>query len=152
MPVAGSGPALTVRSFACLGASQKRGLYSLPKHAFLSAHRTKGEFSADWQSVAQRDATLAIYMPGGNYKCIARELLGAGLPAATPCVIVSQASTPRQLILRLELGTLPGLPEPPSPALLLVGEVTREEAVETASAWGAAGGDAFASEETEAVG
>lgn len=121
------------------------------KLIFLSAHRSKGDFAADWESIARRDATLAIYMPGGNYERIARELLRAGLPATTPCVIVSQASTPGQLILRLELGSLPELPEPPSPALLLVGEVTRNEAVEAATAWGA-GGEAFASEEKEAVG
>jgi uroporphyrin-III C-methyltransferase / precorrin-2 dehydrogenase / sirohydrochlorin ferrochelatase len=121
------------------------------KLIFLSAHRCKGDFAADWESVARRDATLAIYMPGRNYERIARELLQAGLPAATPCVIVSQASTPRQLILRLELGALPELPEPPSPALLLVGEVTRTEAAEAATAWGAGGG-ALASQEIGAVG
>ena len=109
------------------------------KLIFLSAHRCKGDFAADWGSVAKRDATLAIYMPGGNYERIAHELLGAGLPPDTPCIIVSQASTPRQLILRLELGSLAGLPEPPSPALLLVGEVTRAEAVEAATVWGASG-------------
>jgi uroporphyrin-III C-methyltransferase / precorrin-2 dehydrogenase / sirohydrochlorin ferrochelatase len=121
------------------------------KLIFLSAHRCKGNFASDWASVARRDATLAIYMPGRNYERISRELRQAGLPPATPCAIVSQASTPRQLILRLELGSLPELPEPPAPALLLVGEVTRAEAVEAATAWGAGGG-AFASEEKEAVG
>jgi hypothetical protein len=43
------------------------------------------------------------------------------------------------LILRLDLASLPELPEPPAPALLLVGEVTRAEAVEAATAWGAGG-------------
>jgi siroheme synthase len=84
-------------------------------------------------------------MPGRNYGRIAGELQRAGLPAATPCVIVSQASTPRQLILRLDLGSLAEVPEPPAPALLLVGEVTRTEAVEAATAWGA-GGEALATE------
>jgi len=109
------------------------------KLIFLSAHRCKGEFAADWRSVVTRDATLAIYMPGGNYERIARELLDAGLDGATPCVIVSQASTPRQLILRLDLASLAETPEPPAPAVLLVGEVTRAEAVEAATAWGAGG-------------
>jgi uroporphyrin-III C-methyltransferase/precorrin-2 dehydrogenase/sirohydrochlorin ferrochelatase len=109
------------------------------KLIFLSAHRCKGDFAADWASLARRDATLAIYMPGRHYADIARKLVQAGLPAETPCVIVSQASTPRQLILRLDLASLPELPEPPAPALLLVGEVTRAEAVEAATAWGAGG-------------
>jgi uroporphyrin-III C-methyltransferase/precorrin-2 dehydrogenase/sirohydrochlorin ferrochelatase len=120
------------------------------KLIFLSAHRCKGEFPADWASVAKRDATLAVYMPGGSYDAIARELLQAGLPAATPCVIVSQASTPRQLILRLDLGSLRELPEPPAPALLLIGEVARAEVLE-ATVW-AASDQAFANDEKEPVG
>jgi uroporphyrin-III C-methyltransferase len=118
---------------------------------FLSAHQCKGDFAAGWESVASRDATLAIYMPGGKYELIARELLSAGLPGSTPCVIVSQASTARQLILRAELSSLAVLPEPPSPALLLIGEVTRAEALEAATVWGA-GGEAFSKEERETVG
>jgi uroporphyrin-III C-methyltransferase / precorrin-2 dehydrogenase / sirohydrochlorin ferrochelatase len=109
------------------------------KLIFLSAHRCKGEFAADWKSIVGHDATLAIYMPGGQYGRITRKLLDAGLPAATPCVIVSQASTPQQLILRLDLASLADAPEPPAPALLLVGEVTKADAVEAASAWGAGG-------------
>jgi siroheme synthase len=74
-------------------------------------------------------------MPGGNYERITRELLDAGLDGATPCVIVSQASTPQQLILRLDLASLATVPDPPAPALLLVGEVTRADAVEVAKAY-----------------
>jgi siroheme synthase len=109
------------------------------KLIFLSAHRCQGEFAADWKTVLTHDATYAIYMPGGNYERIARELLAAGLDGATPCVIVSQASTPSQLILRLDLASLAGVPEPPAPALLLVGEVTRAEAAEVTAAWGDGG-------------
>jgi uroporphyrin-III C-methyltransferase len=118
---------------------------------FLSAHRRNGEFTIDWQSVAKPDATLAIYMPGHNYERIAAELLKAGLPATTPCVIVSQASTPAELILRVELASLPELPEPPAPSLLIVGEVTRAEAVEAAAAWDS-GGIALAGRQKEALG
>jgi uroporphyrin-III C-methyltransferase / precorrin-2 dehydrogenase / sirohydrochlorin ferrochelatase len=118
---------------------------------FLSAHRRNGEFTIDWQAVARPDATLAIYMPGHNYERIAGELLKAGLPATTPCVIVSQASTPAELILRVELASLPELPEPPAPALLIVGEVTRAEAAEAAAAWNS-GGVALAGQEKEALG
>jgi len=106
------------------------------KLIFLSAHRCQGEFAADWKPLVTQDATYAIYMPGGNYERIARELLAAGLDGATPCVIVSQASTPQQLILRLDLASLAAAPEPPAPALLLVGEVTRAEAAEV---WGDGG-------------
>jgi uroporphyrin-III C-methyltransferase/precorrin-2 dehydrogenase/sirohydrochlorin ferrochelatase len=107
------------------------------KLIFLSAHGCKGKFVADWKSVAAPDATLAIYMPGGQYEQIARELLEAGLAGSTSCVIVSQASTPQQLVLRLDLASLADLPEPAAPALLLVGEVTREEAAEATTGWSA---------------
>jgi len=117
---------------------------------FLSAHRRNGEFVVDWASVAKPDATLAIYMPGHNYERVARELLKAGLPATTPCVIVSGASTAAELILRVDLATLPELPEPPAPALLIVGEVTRSEAVEAAAAW-ASGDAALAAQQEEAL-
>jgi uroporphyrin-III C-methyltransferase len=100
------------------------------KLVFLSAHRCKGEFAADWKSVVTGEATYAIYMPGGNYERVAQALMDAGLSGATPCVVVSHASTSQQLVLRLSLASLAEAPEPPAPALLLVGEVTRSEAAE----------------------
>jgi uroporphyrin-III C-methyltransferase/precorrin-2 dehydrogenase/sirohydrochlorin ferrochelatase len=106
---------------------------------FLSAHRCAGKGVQDKELLAPGDATYAIYMPGGSYGRIARQLQDAGLHGSTPCVIVSQASTPQQLILRLDLASLAEVPEPPAPALLLVGEVTRADAVEAVAAWAGAG-------------
>src|SRR5262249_31741855 len=100
---------------------------------FVSAHACKENASPDWKSLANGDATLAIYMPGGSYERIGRELQAAGLPRTTPCVIVSQALRPQQLILRADLSSLVDVPEPPAPAILLVGEITREESELTSS-------------------
>jgi uroporphyrin-III C-methyltransferase/precorrin-2 dehydrogenase/sirohydrochlorin ferrochelatase len=102
---------------------------------FLSAHRRAGQFDAAWKSLPTSDATLAIYMPGHDYESIARELLSAGLAPETPCLIVSQASTAEQKVLRAELASLAEAQEMPAPALLLVGEVTREEAIEATQAY-----------------
>lgn len=107
---------------------------------FLSAHRHAGQFDAAWKSLPSSGATLAIYMPGRDYESIAQELLRAGLAPETPCLIVSQASTKEQKVLRAELDSLAEVRDVPAPALLLVGEVTREEALEVtrayrASAW-----------------
>jgi uroporphyrin-III C-methyltransferase/precorrin-2 dehydrogenase/sirohydrochlorin ferrochelatase len=102
---------------------------------FLSAHRRAGQFDAAWKSLPVSGATLAIYMPGRDYESIARELRSAGLAPETPCLIVSQASTPEQKVLRAELASLGEVQEMPAPALLLVGEVTREEAIEATRAY-----------------
>jgi uroporphyrin-III C-methyltransferase len=104
------------------------------KVVFLSAHRHAGEVGDDWESVPASGATLAIYMPGSNYEEIARNLRAAGVAAKTPCVIVSQASTDRQRIIRTDLASLGQALEVPAPALLIVGEVTRAETQELVAA------------------
>ena len=102
---------------------------------FLSAHRRAGQFDAAWKSLPASDATLAIYMPGSDYESVARELRSAGLAPETPCLVVSQAFTVEQKILRAELASLGEVREVPAPALLLVGEVTREETIEATRAY-----------------
>jgi uroporphyrin-III C-methyltransferase len=101
---------------------------------FLSGHRRSGGAAGDWTALPLADATLVIYMPGGSYEEIARKLRAAGLAADTPCLIVSQASTSGQQILRMELAVLGKAAEVPAPAVLIVGEVTRAEAQKLAAA------------------
>jgi siroheme synthase len=102
---------------------------------FLSAHRRAGQFDAAWKSLPASDATLAIYMPGSNYERVAQELRNAGLAASTPCLLVSQASTNEQKIVRTDLDSLASVKAMPAPSLLLVGEVTRDEAIEAGRAY-----------------
>ena len=120
-----------------------------PRLIFLSAHRRAGQFDAAWRSLPIADATLAIYMPGGNYEEIAWELRAASLAPDTPCLVVSQASTPEQKIVRADLDSLAELENVPAPALLLVGEVTREEAIEATRAYRAGTWLASQSPDTE---
>ena len=96
---------------------------SASKVIFLSAHRREGEFERDLQSLPVSGATYVIYMPGGDYARLARELATAGLGPETPCLVVSQASTPAQLIHRGTLTSLLDTPSLPAPALLIVGAV-----------------------------
>lgn len=98
---------------------------------FLSAHRpaSAGDSNNDWESLPSSGVTLAIYMPGNNYEKIARDLEAAGWSAATPCIIVSQAYTEQQSILRMDLASLAAASAVPAPALLLVGAVTEEQAL-----------------------
>jgi uroporphyrin-III C-methyltransferase / precorrin-2 dehydrogenase / sirohydrochlorin ferrochelatase len=90
---------------------------------FLSAHRREGEFERDLKSVPRTGATLVIYMPGRDYQRIACALRDAGMSDETPCLIVSQASSPEESIYRTDLASLADVPVPPTPALVIVGAV-----------------------------
>ena len=97
---------------------------------FLSAHRREGEFERDLKSVPRVGATLVIYMPGSNYERLAHALRGAGISDETPCLIVSQASGPRESIYRTDLASLGSVPVPSAPALLVLGDVVGAAKVE----------------------
>jgi uroporphyrin-III C-methyltransferase/precorrin-2 dehydrogenase/sirohydrochlorin ferrochelatase len=90
---------------------------------FLSAHRREGEFERDLKSVPRTGATLVIYMPGRDYQRLGRALRDAGISDETPCLIVSQASSPGESIYRTDLASLTDVPVPPTPALVIVGAV-----------------------------
>lgn len=94
------------------------------KLVFLS-HHTAGNVSPEWDNVALKDATYAVYMPGQNYGEIAAKLLEGGLDAATPCVIVANATQVEQQIHRTTLQELALEERLPAPSLLIIGEVAR---------------------------
>ncbi|HWX12923.1 MAG TPA: uroporphyrinogen-III C-methyltransferase, partial [Trinickia sp.] len=65
---------------------------------------------------------------------IARQLIGAGRPAATPVAIVEACSTPRERTLTLTLealamGEAQQWLDPAQPSLLMIGEAFAERAV-----------------------
>jgi uroporphyrin-III C-methyltransferase len=74
-----------------------------------------------WPGRLPEDATLAIYMPGQNLPQVAASLLRSGLPAAMPCVAVTDASRPEAGYTASRLSGLADLPTSPAPTLLLVG-------------------------------
>jgi uroporphyrin-III C-methyltransferase / precorrin-2 dehydrogenase / sirohydrochlorin ferrochelatase len=100
---------------------------------FLSGHRRTGAILPASDLVSAPQATLAIYMPGGNYGKVVPELYAAGFGPETPCLVVSQASTEEQLILRSDLASLAELPVAPPPAILIVGEAVKAETQEPAT-------------------
>ena len=53
------------------------------------AHENENEPATDWRSLATNNTTLVVYMPGQNFAALQKELLDAGLDAATPAAIVS---------------------------------------------------------------
>jgi siroheme synthase len=60
-------------------------------------------------------------MPGQNLAQVAASLLRSGLPAAMPCVAVTDASRPEATYAASELSGLSHLPTSFAPTLLLVG-------------------------------
>ena len=89
----------------------------------LAGHAAAGNDEADWSTLVASGATLAIYMPGRDYAAIASRLTAAGLPNATPCAIISRATTSEQHTHQTSISKLHLAPQLPAPTLLIVGEV-----------------------------
>jgi len=91
---------------------------------FVTGHAASGkEPDLDWASLARPNHTVVIYMGLSQAAPIAARLMAAGRTAATPALIVENASRPDE---RRVVTTLGGLAEAASalagPALLIVGE------------------------------
>jgi uroporphyrin-III C-methyltransferase len=91
----------------------------------------------DWGCVTST-TTLVLYMPGADYAEVSERLLGGGLPADLPCVIVSHATDLRQEVRWSSVVQLAREERLPAPALLIVGRVASRDVAEiSASFWGA---------------
>ena len=98
--------------------------------AFLTPRAAAGERPNDWVKVALAADTVVIYMGAGEAESIARALIGAGKPPATPVALVEHASLPG---VRKLCGTLAQLPALAArcgngPVAILLGEVYRDVA------------------------
>jgi len=94
---------------------------------FVTGHgREDRDLEVDWASLADLNTTLVFYMGLMNVAEIRRQLIAAGLPAATPAAVVCAGTTADQVVC---LGTLDDLPERtartdlPSPCLIIIGRV-----------------------------
>jgi siroheme synthase len=75
-------------------------------------------------------------MPGADYAEVSERLLGGGLPADLPCVIVSHATDSRQQVRWSNIARLASEEKLPAPALLIVGRVASHDVAElSASFW-----------------
>jgi uroporphyrin-III C-methyltransferase len=99
-----------------------------------TAHHAAGKVALppDWSGTlaegspanATANATLVIYMPGRDFHALAADLIGSGMPPATPCAAVSRATSPEQKVTATtleQLGHLDAAAIGPAPVLLLVG-------------------------------
>jgi uroporphyrin-III C-methyltransferase len=91
----------------------------------VTGHHAGADEFADWPAKTPTDATVAVYMPGYDYRNTAEQLLRAGLPGTTPCAIISQATSIQEKIHLTTVEDLHQAPRLPAPTLLVVGEVVR---------------------------
>jgi len=94
----------------------------------ITAHQASEKDAAEkdaWSKFVASGATLVIYMPGQNYSDIAKRLTAAGLAGATPCAVISRATTRHQRTHRTTVLDLHRSPQLAAPTLLVVGEVVR---------------------------
>lgn len=127
-------PGVTAASAAAAGLGRSLTLRGLArKLVFVTAHARAGEvLDLDWQSLADPEATLAVYMGKAAATDVSRNLIAAGLAADTPVVLVENASLPTERHFQTRLDLLPLAARTAlgdGPALLLIGQAMRETAV-----------------------
>ena len=96
---------------------------------FITGHFNDDEpLDLNWQSIADPQSTLVIYMGLANLPLITRQLITAGLPASTPAAAIQNGTTADQKRL---ISTLENLHdeiqrnEMLAPVIIVIGEVVR---------------------------
>lgn len=84
------------------------------------------------RSTLTTDTTVVVYMPGSNYAEVSNWLLQAGVPSATPCVLVSKATQPDQVTQISTVALLAETSPLPAPTVLIVGRVVAPDAIVSA--------------------
>lgn len=65
---------------------------------YVTGHRARDAvLDLDWDSLADPDTTLVVYMGAANMAEIAARLIAAGLPVDLPVLVVAHATTPREM-------------------------------------------------------
>jgi uroporphyrin-III C-methyltransferase len=119
---------------AALGAAAAAGISLTDRRVasqilFTTFSRGTEGSAMDWGCVTST-TTLVLYMPGADYAEVSERLLGGGLPAELPCVIVSQATSAQQHVRWSSVARLASEEKLPAPALLIVGRVASHDVAE----------------------
>jgi len=95
---------------------------------FLTPRVGRDETSSEWLPAALGADSVVLYMAAGASQAIARELIAAGKPAATPVALVESASLPEEKRFFTTLAALEAqaLPRAAGPVVMCVGEVFRD--------------------------
>lgn len=87
----------------------------------MTAHRGSGQDAVEWNRLVTSGSTIAIYMPGTDYRNLSTQLRSAGLAHDTPCVVVSNVALPNEEKLYTSLDGLARCNALPAPAFVIVG-------------------------------
>lgn len=97
------------------------------KLIFVSNHRCSEKDQADFGKLDFNDATIAVYMPGNDYRSLAARMLATGLSPDTPCAIVSCSTARKETIHRSNLAGLANAEPLAAPATIIIGRVAGAE-------------------------
>lgn len=119
-------PGVTAASAAAASLGLSLTLRGLArKLTFVTAHARAGEpLEIDWTSLADPEATLAVYMGKAAAREVSVNLRAAGLAPQTPVIVIENASLPseRHIATRLDLLEIVARSLGAGPALLLIGQ------------------------------
>ncbi len=94
---------------------------------FITGHFNNNEpLDLNWQSIADPDSTLVIYMGLSNLPLAVHSLIDAGLPASTPAAAIQNGTTPSQQRLITTLDQLNDAihqQRMKAPVMIIIGEV-----------------------------
>jgi siroheme synthase len=80
----------------------------------------------NWDSLADPDTTLVVYMGLAKLPEISEKLIEAGMPADQPAMAVSQGTTDKEVVCRASLSDLPekvAMAALEPPVLIVIGRV-----------------------------
>jgi len=92
----------------------------------------------NWESLADPDTTLVVYMGLANLQEISERLIAAGLPQETPAMAIAEGTTNRQKSCLATLATLPAEVEAAAlsaPALFIIGRVVSLAQKRSEASW-----------------
>jgi uroporphyrin-III C-methyltransferase len=97
---------------------------SASKLILATAHHAAGKLTLtpSWTGAFPDESTLVIYMPGRDFAALATSLVSSGIAPETPCVAVSNASTPAERVATTTVADLATAEVGPAPVLLLIGK------------------------------
>jgi uroporphyrin-III C-methyltransferase/precorrin-2 dehydrogenase/sirohydrochlorin ferrochelatase len=121
---------------AALGCAAEAGLpLTFRKDAtrltFVTANTAEGADSIDWNSLADRQSTLVVYMGLSSAASVQKGLIGAGRDAATPVAVLARGTRPDSKAATGRLGNLQTLAASvgEGPALLVIGDAVAHSSV-----------------------
>ena len=85
----------------------------------------------NWGALADPSVTTVVYMPKRTLRALLARAVAEGLPAATPALVVFNATRPDQAVVRAEAGDLANRVEAAGlegPAIVMVGNALGREA------------------------